>query len=139
MADLCLWDPAFFGIRPRVVVKGGMIAWAQMGDPNASIPTPQPVYARPMFGASSSVAPALSVAFVAPLALEDGLADRIRVQRRLSPVKNMRSLGKADLFENTTMPKIEVDPRTFEVRIDGQLITEDPVSVLPLAQRYAMF
>jgi urease subunit alpha len=139
LADLCLWDPAFFGIRPRVVVKGGMIAWAQMGDPNASIPTPQPVYARPMFGASSSVAPALSVAFVAPLALEDGLPDRLRVQRKLVGVKNMRGLGKADLFENTAMPKIEVDPRTFAVRIDGQLITEDPVSILPLAQRYAMF
>jgi urease subunit alpha len=139
LADLCLWDPAFFGIRPRVVVKGGMIAWAQMGDPNASIPTPQPVYARPMFGASSSVAPALSVAFVAPLALEDGLSDRLRVQRKLVGVKNMRGLGKADLFENTAMPNIEVDPRTFAVRIDGQLITEDPVSILPLAQRYAMF
>ncbi len=139
LADLCLWEPAFFGIRPKLVIKGGMIAWAQMGDANASIPTPQPVFARPMFGASASVAPALSVAFVAELALEDGLADRLRVQRRLVPVANMRGLGKADLRENSAMPRIEVDPRNFEVRIDGQVVREDPVAVLPLAQRYSMF
>lgn len=139
MADLCLWEPAFFGIRPKLVIKGGMIAWAQMGDANASIPTPQPVFARPMFGASPSVAPGLSVAFVAELALEDGLADRLRVQRRLVPVANMRGLGKTDLYENGAMPRIEVDPRNFEVRIDGQVVREDPVAVLPLAQRYSMF
>jgi urease subunit alpha len=137
LADLCLWDPAFFGVAPKVVIKGGIIAWAAMGDPNASIPTPQPVWQRPMFGAS--IGAALSVTFVAPIALDDGLADRVAVRRRLVPVKNMRGLGKADLRENTFMPTIDVDPRTFAVRIDGQLITEDPVSVLPLAQRYSLF
>ena len=137
LADLVLWDPAWFGIRPRVVVKGGMIAWAQMGDANASIPTPQPVWARPMFGAA--LAHRTSVAWVAPAALEDGLADRLAVRRPLVPVRNMRALAKADLKANGAMPTIEVDPRTFAVRIDGALVIEDPVSVLPLAQRYAMF
>ncbi len=137
LADLCLWDAAFFGVRPSVVVKGGMIAWAQMGDANASIPTPQPVMARPMFGAT--LAHGLSLAFVAPVAIEDGLADRLDVRRRLAPVKNMRGLTKADLPLNDALPTIEVDPRTFAVRIDGELVTEDPVSVLPLAQRYSLF
>ena len=95
LADLCLWNPAFFGIRPAVVLKGGLIAWAQMGDANASIPTPQPIMARPMFGTSPSVAPFLSLAFVAPAALEDGLSDRLAVRRRIAPVKNMRGVAKA--------------------------------------------
>ncbi|MGE0879853.1 MAG: urease subunit alpha [Acidimicrobiia bacterium] len=137
LADLCLWDPAFFGVRPAVVVKGGMIAWAQMGDANASIPTPQPVYARPMFGAS--IPSATSVAWVAPLALDDGLADRVAVRRSLLPVKNMRGVGKADMLENDATPLIEVDPRTFAVRIDGVLVEADPVPALPLAQRYSLF
>jgi urease subunit alpha len=137
MADLVLWDPQWFGIRPDVVVKGGLAAWAQMGDANASIPTPQPVLARPMFG--DTIAGALSVAWVAPAALEDGLADRLRVSRPLVPVANTRTRGKADLPENTATPTIEVDPATFAVRIDGDVIQPDPVSVLPLAQRYCLF
>jgi urease subunit alpha len=137
LADLVLWDAAFFGIRPSVVVKGGMIAWAQMGDANASIPTPQPVFARPMFG--HAIGASTSVAWVAPAALEDGLADRLAVRRPLVPVADMRQMGKADLKENTALPTIEVDPRTFAVRIDGVLVTEDPVAELPLAQRYALF
>ena len=137
LADLCLWDPAFFGIRPHVVVKGGVIAWGQMGDANASIPTPQPVWMRPMFGAS--LGPQTSVSWVAPAALEDGLADRLAVRRRLVPVRNMRGLTKTDLRENGALPVIEVDPRSFEVRIDGTVVVEDPVSVLPLAQRYRLF
>jgi urease subunit alpha len=137
LADLVLWDPAFFAIRPSVVVKGGMIASAQMGDANASIPTPQPVMARPMFGHAAG--PSTSVAWVAPAALEDGLADRLRLRRPLVPVHDVRRLGKADLKENAALPAIEVDPRTFAVRIDGTLVVEDPVSVLPLAQRYALF
>ncbi len=137
LADLCLWDPAFFGIRPHVVVKGGVIAWGQMGDANASIPTPQPVWMRPMFGAS--LGPQTSVSWVARAAIEDGLADRLAVDRRLVPVRNMRGLTKADLRENAALPVIEVDPRTFEVRIDGMIVVEDPVSVLPLAQRYRLF
>ncbi|MEZ5263379.1 MAG: urease subunit alpha [Acidimicrobiales bacterium] len=137
LADLCLWDPAFFGVRPAVVVKGGVIAWAQMGDANASIPTPQPVMARPMFGAT--IPSRTSVAWVAPAAIEDGLADRLAVRRPLVAVRNTRGLTKADLPENTACPQIEIDPRTFAVRIDGQLITEDPVASLPLAQRYSLF
>ena len=137
LADLVLWDPAWFGIRPSVVVKGGLIAWAQIGDANASIPTPQPVWARPMFGAA--LAHRTSVAWVAPAALADGLADRLAVRRPLVPVGNTRALAKSDLKGNYAMPTIEVDPRTFQVRIDGVLVREDPVSVVPLAQRYTMF
>jgi urease subunit alpha len=137
LADLCLWEPAWFAVSPSVVVKGGMIAWAQMGDANASIPTPQPVWQRPMFGAA--VPSQTSIAWVAPVALEDGVADRVGARRPLVPVRDMRSVGKADLKQNTATPRIEVDPRTFEVRIDGTLVTEDPVAVLPLAQRYSLF
>ncbi len=137
IADLVLWHPQWFGIRPDVVVKGGLTAWAQMGDANASIPTPQPMRARPMFG--DSIAGALSVAWVAPAALEDGLADRLHLTRPLVAVANTRERGKADLPENTATPTIEVDPATFAVHIDGTLVRPDPVSVLPLAQRYSLF
>jgi urease subunit alpha len=137
MADLVLWNPQWFGIRPDVVVKGGFVAWAQMGDANASIPTPQPVMARPMF--ADSAAGAVSVAWVAPVALEDGLAERLRITRQLLPVANSRGRGKADLPENTATPAIEVDPATFQVRIDGAVVEPDPVAVLPLAQRYCLF
>ena len=139
LADLVLWEPAFFGVRPHLVLKGGMIAWAQMGDANASIPTPQPVLPRPMFGASPKAAAATSVHFVAPQALEDGLADRLDVDRRLVPVADVRSRGKADMPNNTAQPRIEVDPDTFTVRIDGQVWESAPVSSLPMAQRYFLF
>jgi urease subunit alpha len=139
LADLVLWDPRFFGVRPHVVVKGGMIAWAAMGDANASIPTPQPVLPRPMFGAAPAVAAATSVAFVAQAAIDDGLAARLDVKRRLVPVASTRQRGKVDLPENTAMPSITVDPDTFAVRIDGDLVTEAPATVLPLAQRYFLF
>jgi urease subunit alpha len=139
LADLVLWDPAFFGVRPHLVVKGGMIAWAQMGDANASIPTPQPVLPRPMFGAAPPVAAATSVHFVSPQAVEDGLADRIDVRRRLVAVENVRSRGKADLPENTATPDIRVEPDTFTVRIDGEVWAEQPAETLPMAQRYFLF
>lgn len=139
LADLVLWDPRFFGVRPHAVLKGGMIAWAAMGDANASIPTPQPVLPRPMFGAAPGVAPGLSVAFVAEAALQDGLVDRLDVRRRLVPVKSTRSVGKADLPGNTATPRIEVDADTFAVRVDGELIEEAPVAELPMAQRYFLF
>jgi urease subunit alpha len=139
LADLVLWDPRFFGVRPHAVLKGGMIAWAAMGDANASIPTPQPVLPRPMFGAAPGVAPGLSVAFVAQAALDDGLADRLAVRRALVPVQSTRSVGKVDLPENTAMPRIEVDADTFAVRVDGELIEEAPVRELPMAQRYFLF
>ncbi|GCE36358.1 urease subunit alpha [Rhodococcus sp. USK10] len=139
LADLVLWDPAFFGVRPHAVIKGGMIAWAAMGDANASIPTPQPVLPRPMFGAAPKAAAATSVHFVAPHALEDGLADRLDLNRRLVPVANVRSRGKADMPRNDAQPRIEVDPDTFTVRIDGEVWEEQPAAELPMAQRYFLF
>ncbi|EHB44498.1 Urease subunit alpha [Mycolicibacterium rhodesiae JS60] len=139
LADLVLWEPAFFGVRPHAVVKGGMIAWAAMGDANASIPTPQPVLPRPMFGAAPAAAAATSLHFVAPQAIEDGLADRIAVKRRLAPVGNVRAIGKAQMPLNDAQPRIEVDPDTFTVRIDGEVWAEQPAAELPMAQRYFLF
>ncbi|GIE33233.1 urease subunit alpha [Actinoplanes italicus] len=139
LADLVLWDPAFFGVRPALVLKGGMIAYAQMGDANASIPTPQPMLPRPMFGAYGVVPAQTSVAFVAPAAIDALLSDRIGVKRALVPVSDTRSVGKADMPLNDAMPRIEVKADTFEVRIDGSVIEPDPVDVLPMAQRYFLF
>jgi urease subunit alpha len=143
LADLVLWEPAFFGVRPAIVIKGGAIAWAAMGDANASIPTPQPVLPRPMFGAYGAAAPATSLAFVADAALEDGLADRLgergAVRRRLVAQRDVRALTKEDLPENTALPRIEVDPDTFTVRIDGDVVEPAPAEVLPMAQRYFLF
>jgi urease subunit alpha len=139
LADLVLWDPAFFGVRPHVVIKGGMIAWAQMGDANASIPTPQPILPRPMFGAYGVVPAATSVAFVAPAAIDAMLGDRIGVKRAFVPVGDTRSVGKADLPLNDATPSIEVDPDTFTVRVDGEVVEQDPVTELPMAQRYFLF
>jgi urease subunit alpha len=139
LADLVLWDPAFFGIKPDLVVKGGVISYAQMGDANASIPTPQPVMPRPMFGASPVTAAATSVHFVAPLAIEDGLADRLAVRRRLLPVADVRRRGKESMPLNDAMPRIDVDPDTFAVRVDGDLIEPAPVESLPMTQRYFLF
>ena len=139
LADLVLWDPAFFGVRPHLVVKGGMIAWALMGDANASIPTPQPELPRPMFGAAPGVAPGLSVSWVSQAALDDGLPDRLRVARALLPVANTRQRGKADLPHNDARPDIRIEPDTFAVHIDDELITEAPAAELPMAQRYFLF
>ncbi|WP_370499550.1 urease subunit alpha [Mycolicibacterium sp. jd] len=139
LADLVLWEPAFFGVRPHAVVKGGMIVWAAMGDANASIPTPQPVLPRPMFGAAPAAAAATSVHFVAPQAIEDGLADRIAVNRKLVAVGNVRGVGKAQMPLNDATPDIEVDPDTFTVRIDGEVWQEQPATELPMAQRYFLF
>ena len=139
LADLVLWDPRFFAVRTHAVIKGGMIAWAQMGDANASIPTPQPVLPRPMFGASPRVAAASSITFVAEAALDDGLADRLGLGRQLVAVGNTRRLTKHDLPQNDALPQITVDPDTFTVRIDGEVVEEDPATVLPLAQRYFLF
>lgn len=139
LADLVLWEPAFFGVRPHVVIKGGMIAWAAMGDANASIPTPQPVLPRPMFGASAVSAAATSVHFVSPQAIDDNLAERLMINRRLVPVGNVRSIGKAQMPLNDAQPRIEVDPDTFTVRIDGEVWQEQPATELPMAQRYFLF
>ncbi|MGB5148816.1 MAG: urease subunit alpha [Mycobacterium sp.] len=139
LADLVLWEPAFFGVRPHAVVKGGMIAWAAMGDANASIPTPQPVLPRPMFGATPATAAATSVHFVAPQAIGDGLADRLDIRRKLVAVQNVRQVGKAQMPLNDALPRIEVDPDTFTVRIDGDVWAEQPATELPMAQRYFLF
>ncbi len=139
LADLVLWEPAFFGVRPHAVIKGGMIAWAAMGDANASIPTPQPVLPRPMFGAAPAAAAATSVHFVSPQAIDDKLADRLAVNRRLVPVSDVRKVGKSDMPLNDALPRIEVDPDTFTVRIDGEVWQEQPAAELPMAQRYFLF
>ncbi len=139
LADLVLWEPAFFGVRPHAVIKGGMIAWAAMGDANASIPTPQPVLPRPMFGAAPAAAAATSVHFVAPQAIEDGLAHRLAVNRRLVAVGDVRTVGKSDMPLNDALPRIEVEPDTFTVRIDGEVWQEQPAAELPMAQRYFLF
>jgi urease subunit alpha len=140
LADLALWEPAFFGVKPHAVLKGGFIAWAQMGDANASIPTPQPIMPRPMWGAAAPVAAATSVAFVAPVALEsDELAERLNLGRRLVAVRDTRSLGKADMVNNDALPDVRVDADTFAVTIDGELAEADPATELPMAQRYFLF
>jgi urease subunit alpha len=139
LADLVLWDPAFFGVRPHLVVKGGMIAWAQMGDANASIPTPQPVLPRPMFGAYGTVPAATSVAFVAAAAVDAMLGDRLSVRRALVPVADVRRRTKADLPNNDALPRIEVEPDTFTVRVDGEVTEPEPAVELPMAQRYFLF
>jgi urease subunit alpha len=139
LADLVLWDPRFFAVRPHVVLKGGTIAWASVGDANASIPTPQPVLARAMFAGFGRAAAESSLAFVAPAALEAGLADRLALRRRLVPVASTRAVGKADLPENTALPDIRVDSDTFRVWIDGAEVEPQPAPELPLAQRYFLF
>jgi urease subunit alpha len=139
LADLVLWDPRFFGVRPHAVLKGGVIAWAQMGDANASIPTPQPQLPRPMFGAYGRVPARTSLHFVAPAAVETGLADRLAVDRRLLAVTDTTQLTKADMPGNTALPEIRVDPDTFTVRVDGEVWEPEPVRELPMAQRYFLF
>src|SRR6476661_6013145 len=139
LADLVLYQPAFFGVRPSLVIKGGVIAYAAMGDANASIPTPQPVLPRPMFGAEPVTAAATSVHFVAPTAVTGGLADRLAVRRRLVPVRDTRRLTKADMPGNDALPRIEVEPDTFTVRIDGEVVEPAPAAELPMAQRYFLF
>jgi urease subunit alpha len=140
MADLVLWQPALFGIRPTMVFKGGMAAVAALGDPNASVPTPQPVLPRLGFNAQSPSATSTSVAFVSQAAVDDGLADRLpKVQRPLVAIQNVRGRTKEDLPNNTAMPRIEVDPDTYAVRVDGELIEHEPATELPMAQRYFLF
>lgn len=140
LADLVLWDPAFFGVKPDLVIKGGAIAMAAMGDPNASIPTPQPVHARPMFGQLGGALAATCVTFLSDAALQDGLGARLGLQRQLSAVRNVRGgIGKRSMIHNDATPVIEVDPETYEVRADGVLLTCEPADVLPMAQRYFLF
>ncbi len=138
-ADLVLWNPAFFGVKPEMVLMSGTIVCAQMGDPNASIPTPQPVYTRPMFGAFGRSLEHSAVTFVSEAAQADGLRDKLGLAKQTIAVQNTRDIGKADLLLNNATPKIEVNPETYEVRADGELLTCEPAEVLPMAQRYFMF
>ena len=140
LADLVLWSPAFFGVKPDLILKLGTIAAAPMGDPNASIPTPQPVHYRPMFGAFGKSAMRSSVTFVSRAALATGIADKLGVERTLLPVHNTRgAISKESMIHNSALPRIEVDPETYEVRADGELLTCPPADVLPMAQRYFLF
>jgi urease subunit alpha len=138
-ADLVFWRPAFFGVKPSLVLKGGFIAAAAMGDPNASIPTPQPVHYRPMFGSFGGAVARTSLTFVSQAALANGAAEAYGLRKRLSAVKGCRSVKKRDMVHNSYTPKMDIDPQTYEVRADGQLLTCEPASVLPMAQRYFLF
>jgi urease subunit alpha len=139
LADIVLWHPAFFAAKPAMIIKGGMIVAAPMGDPNASIPTPQPVHYRPMFGAYGGARSATSVSFVSAAGLAGGMAGKLNLRKRLVAVKGTREIRKRDLILNDYQPKIEVDSQTYEVRADGMLLTCEPATVLPLAQRYFLF
>jgi urease subunit alpha len=139
LADLVLWSPAFFGVKPDLVIKLGMIAAAPMGDPNASIPTPQPVHYRPMFGAYGRAMAESCVTFVSKNALEAGVAERLKLTKHVLPIENVRGIGKKDMVLNAALPEIEVDPETYEVRANGELLTCAPADVLPMAQRYFLF
>ncbi|MET8493776.1 urease subunit alpha [Streptomyces cellulosae] len=139
LADLVLWEPKFFGVKPQLVIKGGQIAYAQMGDANASIPTPQPVLPRPMFGATGRAPAANSVNFVAQAALDAGLPDRLGLGKRWAVIDSTRAVTKADMRENDALPDVRIDPDSFAVRIDGELVEATPAEELPLAQRYFLF
>ena len=138
-ADIVLWKPAFFGVKPALILKGGLIAMAAMGDPNASIPTPQPVHYRPMFGAFGGAVASTSLTFVSQAGLDAGIGQRFGLRKQLSPVHNIRGIRKRDMVHNAYTPAMEVDAQTYTVRADGQLLTCEPATVLPLAQRYFLF
>ncbi|MEP0750942.1 urease subunit alpha [Trichocoleus sp. Lan] len=139
LADLCLWRPAFFGVKPEIVIKGGAIAYAQMGDANASIPTPQPVHMRPMFGCFGGAIAATSLTFISQAALEQEIPSQLKLQKPAVAVSGTRQLSKRDMKLNDALPHMEVNPETYEVRADGELLTCEPATVLPLAQRYFLF
>jgi urease subunit alpha len=138
LADLVLWRPAFFGVKPSLIIKGGMIAAAPMGDANASIPTPQPVHYRPMFGAYGG-ALNTAVTFVSQAALDAGIGEELGLSKPLEAVKNTRKISKRDMVHNDALPHVEVDPETYAVRADGELLVCEPAQVLPMAQRYFLF
>jgi urease subunit alpha len=139
LADLVLWKPAFFGIKPSMIIKGGFIAAAPMGDANASIPTPQPVYYRPMFGAHGSAAAKTSMTFMSQASIDKGVPEKIGMTRLVSPCKNTRNIGKDDMIHNSWQPEMEVDAQTYEVRANGELLTCEPATSLPLTQLYCLF
>ena len=139
IADIVVWTPQFFGIKPKLIIKGGFIAYALMGDPNASIPTTEPVYYRPMFGALGKAKQTTSVTFTSQLALDNKLEEKLKIQKRLVPVKNCRNIGKKDMLYNDKTPKIEVDPETYQVKVDGEIATVDPAEKLSLARLYSLY
>ena len=139
LADLVVWDPAFFGVKPQLVLKGGFLVWAAMGDANASIPTPQPVLGRPMFGAFGRVPYSASYTFLSRAGVERKVGERLELQKPTVPVKNCRELDKSGMVNNTYLPNVEVNPETYEVRADGELLTCEPAEILPMAQRYFLF
>ncbi|MFZ9553889.1 MAG: urease subunit alpha, partial [Limnohabitans sp.] len=138
-ADLVIWRPAFFGVKPSWILKGGMIALAAMGDPNASIPTPQPVHYRPMFGSLGNALSRCSLTFVSQAGLQAGIQERYGLSKTVSAVKNIRSVGKRDMVHNDYAPHMEVDAQTYVVRADGMLLTCEPAASLPMTQRYFLF
>ena len=138
-ADLVIWKPAFFGIKPALILKGGFIAMAAMGDPNASIPTPQPVHYRPMFGAFGGALARSSLTFVSQAGLAADIGSRFGLHKTLSAVKNIRTIGKRDMVHNDYAPRMEVDAQTYAVRADGHLLTCEPAHSLPMTQRYFLF
>ena len=139
LADLVLWKPAFFGVKPELVLKGGMIVWAAMGDANASIPTPEPVIYRPMFAAFGGAIAECSLTFVSQAAQAAGIRARLGLMRKTVAVSECRKLRKHDMINNSLLPDIEVDAETYEVRANGELLTCEPAAVLPMAQRYFLF
>ena len=138
-ADLVVWKPAFFGVKPALILKGGFIAMAAMGDPNASIPTPQPVHYRPMFGAFGGALTRTSLTFVSQAGMAAGIGERFGLAKRLVAVKGVRSIGKKDMIHNDYAPHMDVDAQTYQVRADGQLLTCEPATSLPMTQRYFLF
>ncbi|MBA8841923.1 urease subunit alpha [Ochrobactrum sp. RH2CCR150] len=138
-ADLVLWKPEFFGVKPSLVMIGGMIAIAPMGDPNASISTPQPVHYRPMYGVLGRALSSTGVTFVSKAALDDGIGEKLKLSKQLVAVKGIRTIRKKDMVHNGLTPKLEVDPQSYQVRVDGELITCEPADILPMAQRYFLF
>jgi urease subunit alpha len=139
IADIIVWSPQFFGAKPKMIIKGGMIAYSLMGDPNASIPTTEPIYYRPMFGALGKAKQAISFVFTSKLALENGLEGKLNVSKKFLAVKNCRNIGKKDMVLNNTTPKIEIDPETYQVKIDGKIATTKPATSVPLARLYNLF
>ena len=136
IADLVLWEPGFFGAKPKLVLKGGVVNWAVMGDPNASLPTPQPTYYRPMFGSYGRLLADTCVTFVSQAAHQSGIAERLELSRQVIPVKNTRKIGKKDMVRNSGTPKIEVSPETFAVTVDGVHATVAPLKTISLNQKY---
>jgi urease subunit alpha len=139
IADVVIWTPQFFGIKPKMIIKGGFIAYSLMGDPNASIPTTEPIYYRPMFGAFGRAKKSTSFVFTSKLAIEEGLENKLKTRKKFLMVKNCRNIGKKDMIHNNLTPKIEIDPETYQVTVDGKIATVEPATKLSLTRLYNLF